>query len=74
MLLYVWLSIGDIMKKVRNIVRLMSIWFGGVVVVLSVWCSSDSMMMMCVKFVIISSIVGRNDSIVSSSIVCMFSE
>ena len=48
--------------------------FGGVVAVPSAWRKSESTMMMRVKLVIISTIAGRNDSIVSSSIVCTLSE
>ncbi|MGF6678319.1 hypothetical protein OKW44_006193 [Paraburkholderia sp. WSM4174] len=43
-------------------------------VVPSAWRSSDNTITMRVKLVIISTIAGRNDSIVSSSIVCTLSE
>lgn len=62
------------MKNVRNSVSLISIWLGGVVCVFSVWCSSDSMMMMCVKLFIIRMMVGRNLSDVRKISVWMGSE
>lgn len=53
---------GDIIKKVKNNVSLSNIWFGGVEGVFSVLCNRLKIMMICVKFVIISKIVGRNVS------------
>lgn len=65
-----WLSIGDIMNRVRNSVSFRSIWLGGVDCVFSVWCRKLSMMMMWVNEVIISSIVGSSVSIVISVSIC----
>lgn len=65
------LNIGDMMKKVRNSVKFSIIWFGGVEGVFNVLCNKLSIIMMWVKLVIISNVVGRKFSVVIKISVCI---
>src|SRR3546814_9962373 len=65
--LYIWSNTGDMAKNVKKRARPISTELGGDVGVPMALRNRPSTMMMRVKPVIINSIAGRNDSIVSSS-------
>lgn len=68
------LIIGDIIKKVKNSVSFSNIWLGGVEGVFSALCNKLKIMMMWVKLVIISKIVGINVNEVMNISVCIGSD